>query len=430
VRRRLILLVGAVTTMVVLAFLVPLFILVSDLAHDRAISAAEREAESLARVLSVLTVANDLEIAADTIGINRIAKVDGSVIFPDGSVVGLVVPPDEDLTLALAGSSFVASVEGGQAVYIPVIQSDGSTAVVRVFVSEEAMTEGVKRSWFILGLLGTALVLMAMWVADRMGRSMVEPVKELSVTASMLGHGDLTVRVVPAGPREIEEVGIELNRLADRIGRLLQAERESAADLAHRLRTPLTAARLSVDGLAGGPEKDRLNTDLDELQRTTDFIIREARRPVRRESEEWCDLAAVVSRRVEFWHPLAQEQGRIVDIQVGEIAATVALPDGDAEVLVDALVENVLAHTPEGTGFLVHVQVEDATVVLSIEDAGSGFSDGSVVDRGASSGDSTGLGLDIVRRTVEGAGGSLAIGESLTHGGAGIVIQLPLVSDS
>jgi signal transduction histidine kinase len=429
VRRRLILLVGAVTTMVVLAFLVPLFILVSDLAHDRAISTAERDAESLARVLSVLTVENDLETAVDRIGSSRIESVNGSVIFPDGLVVGLAVPSDEDLTLALAGSSFVASVNGGQAVYIPVIQSDGSTAVVRVFVSDEAITEGVMRSWIILGLLGVGLILMAMWVADRLGRSMVVPVKELSVTASELGHGDLSARVVPAGPPEIEEVGIELNRLADRIGRLLQAERESAADLAHRLRTPLTAARLSVDGLTEGPEKDRLNVDLDELQRTTDFIIREARRPVRRESEEWCDLAAVVARRADFWHPLAQEQGRKVDIQVGEVAAAIALPDGDAEVLVDALIENVLAHTPEGTGFLVHVEVDELIVVLSIEDAGSGFSDGSVVDRGTSSGDSTGLGLDIVRRTVEGAGGTLAIGESLTHGGAGIVIRLPLVSD-
>jgi signal transduction histidine kinase len=429
VRRRLILLVGAVTTMVVLAFLVPLFILVSDLAHDRAISTAERDAESLARVLSVLTVENDLETAVDRIGSSRIESVNGSVIFPDGLVVGLAVPSDEDLTLALAGSSFVASVNGGQAVYIPVIQSDGSTAVVRVFVSDKAITEGVMRSWIILGLLGVGLILMAMWVADRLGRSMVVPVKELSVTASELGHGDLSARVVPAGPPEIEEVGIELNRLADRIGRLLQAERESAADLAHRLRTPLTAARLSVDGLAEGPEKDRLNVDLDELQRTTDFIIREARRPVRRESEEWCDLAAVVARRADFWHPLAQEQGRKVDIQVGEVAAAIALPDGDAEVLVDALIENVLAHTPEGTGFLVHVEVDELIVVLSIEDAGSGFSDRSVVDRGTSSGDSTGLGLDIVRRTVEGAGGTLAIGESLTHGGAGIVIRLPLVSD-
>ena len=428
-RRRLILLTGAVTAMVVLAFLVPLFILVSDLAHDRAISAAERDAESLARVLSVLTVESDLETAVATVGEDRIELVNGSVIFPDETVVGRDVPPDEDLTLALSGSSFVATVDGGQAVYIPMIQPDGTTAVVRVFVSDEALTAGVRRSWVILGLLGIALVLMAMWVADRLGRSMVVPVKELSATARQLGHGDLSVRVDPAGPHEIEEVGIELNRLADRIGRLLQAERESAADLAHRLRTPLTAARLSVDGLEEGPDKDRLNADLDELQRTTDFIIREARRPVRRESEEWCDLAAVVVGRVEFWHPLAAEQGRRVDVSVGDVPAPVAIPDGDAVALVDALIENVIAHTSDGTRFQIQVEVEQDTVVLSVEDAGTGFSDGSVVDRGASSRDSTGLGLDIVRRTVEGAGGKLAIGESRAHGGAGIVIQLPLVLD-
>ena len=415
--------------MIVLAFLVALFILVSDLAHDRAISSAEREAESLARVLSVLTVEDDLTTAVATIGESRIATVNGSVIFPDGTAVGLDVPPDEDLALALAGSSFVASIDGGQAVYIPVLQSNGSTAVVRVFVPDETISAGVKRSWLILALLGAALVLMGMWVADRLGRSMVEPIKDLSATANRLGHGDLSVRVDPSGPPEIEEVGIELNRLADRIGRLLQAERESAADLAHRLRTPLTAARLSVDGLEDGPDKERLHTDLDELQRTTDFIIREARRPVRRESEDWCDLAAVATTRAAFWHPLALEQGRAVDLRVDGVSAPVAIPVQDAEALIDALIENVLSHTPDGTPFLVHIEAGSDTATLSIEDAGAGFSDGSVVDRGTSSGDSTGLGLDIVRRTVEGAGGTLAIGESLTHGGAGIVIQLPLVSD-
>jgi len=429
VRRRLILLTGAVTAMVVLAFLVPLFILVSDLAHDRAISAAERDAESLARVLAVLTVESDLETAVATVGEDRIEMVNGSVIFPVGTVVGLDVPSKEDLTLALSGSSFVANVDGGQAVYIPMIQPDGTTAVVRVFASDDELTAGVRRSRIILGLLGGTLVLMAMWVADRLGRSMVVPVKELSATARKLGHGDLSVRVDPSGPHEIEEVGLELNRLADRIGRLLQAERESAADLAHRLRTPLTAARLSVDGLQEGPDRDRLNADLDELQRTTDFIIREARRPVRRESEEWCNLAAVVVRRIEFWHPLALEQGRAVELDVGGIAAPVAIPDGDAEALVDALIENVIAHTPDGTRFVVQIDVRDDTVEFSVEDAGSGIDDGSLVDRGTSSGDSTGLGLDIVRRTVEGAGGKLVIGESRIHGGAGIVIRLPLVSD-
>jgi len=428
VRRRLILLAAAITAMVVLAFLVPLFILVSDLARDRAISTAERDAESLVRVISVLTVEQELEQAVGRVGEDRIAMVEGSVILPDGTVVGLDVPPNEDLSLALAGSSFLAPVDGGEAVYIPVILSDGMTAVVRVFISDDAMTSGVAQSWIVLGALGVALVVIAVIVADRLGRSMVQPVNELSVVASKLGHGDLSVRVEPAGPPEVKEVGIELNRLAERITRLLQDERESAADLAHRLRTPLTAARLSVDGLEDGSQKGRLIADLDELQRTTDFIIREARRPVRRESEEGCDIAAVIAGRVDFWSPLAEEQGRVVDVAIAEGEALVSVPKRDAEAMIDALIENALSHTPEGTGMKIDVSFDDGDVVISVEDAGQGFVDESVIDRGSSSADSTGLGLDIVRRTVEGSDGRLSIGSSRELGGAGIVIRLPLIA--
>ncbi|MFV1999636.1 MAG: ATP-binding protein [Acidimicrobiia bacterium] len=427
-RRRLILLSGAITAMVVLAFLVPLFILVGDLAGDRAISGAERDAESLARVLSVLTVDEAIVDAVAIVGESRIESANGSVIFSDGTVVGLEVPEDEDLSLALTGSSFIAPVDGGQAVYIPVVEADGAVTVVRVFVSDAARSEGVARTRVVLGLLGVVLVLIAMWVADRLGQTMVVPVKELSMTASELGHGNLDARVEPSGPPEIEEVGIELNRLADRINRLLQDERESAADLAHRLRTPLTAARLSVDGLEPGLQKDRLNADLDDLQRTTDFIIREARRPVRRESEEWCDIADVVEARVMFWSALAEEQGRDVEVGVGDLPGVVSIPVGDAEAMIDALIENVLSHTDDGVPFRVLVDVDDRSVAVSVEDAGSGFEDSSVVERGTSSADSTGLGLDIVRRTVEDAGGQLALGESGTLGGAGIVLRIPLAS--
>ena len=65
-------------------------------------------------------------------------------------------------------------------------------------------------------------------------------------------------------------------------------------------------------------------------------------------------------------------------------------------------------------------------VVLCVEDAGDGFVDGSAVERGTSRADSTGLGLDIVRRTVEDGGGTLSLGESRSLGGAGVVIRLPL----
>ena len=91
-RRRLILVSVAVTSMVVVAFLVPLFILVADLAHDSAVSQGERDAETLARILSVLTVSGSLEEAIETVGEDRIEDVGGSVILPDGSVIGTEIP--------------------------------------------------------------------------------------------------------------------------------------------------------------------------------------------------------------------------------------------------------------------------------------------------------------------------------------------------
>jgi signal transduction histidine kinase len=413
--------------MVVLAFLVPLFILVSDLARDSALAEGERDAESLARALSVLTVNEDLATSIEVIGEDRIVDVNGSVILPDGSVVGIPLTEDEqeDLSLAEAGNSFVAAIDGGAAVYVPVLTSEG-TAVVRVLVPTSAMREGVARSWVVLGALGLALIGLAAWVADRLGRSMVQPVKELGDTAELLSAGDLTARVTPGGPPEIEEVGVELNRLAAQIGRLLQQERETAADLAHRLRTPLTAARLTVDGLEDSPQKDRLIDDLTELQRTTDFIIREARRPVRQEEEAACDVGEVARDRAAFWEPLATEQERTVTVDITTAPTPVAIPSADLETAIDALIENAISHTTAGSPFWLIVDRAGDRVNLSIVDGGEGLPEDFVLKRGSSQGGSTGLGLDIVRRTVESVDGALTVTRSADLGGASITMSLPI----
>ena len=132
----------------------------------------------------------------------------------------------------------------------------------------------------IFGLLGLVLIGIAVAVADRLARSIVGPVEELSAIAYDLGDGNLDARVTPAGPREIREVGAEFNRLAEQVEQLLQAERETAADLSHQLRTPLFALRLDAESLPAGPERTRVLDDIDELARHVDFVIREARREV------------------------------------------------------------------------------------------------------------------------------------------------------
>lgn len=418
----------AVTSLVVLAFLVPLSLLVRDLARDRALSAAETEAESIARFIAVIGPSRGVEQAVGALG-SADSDFGSSVILADGSVLGSDLRPGEDpIGAAASGNTVRAAVDGGQSVYVPILQSDGSLIIVRVFVPTEEMEEGVFRSWVILALLGLVLIGIAVVVADRLARSIVAPVQDLSDVAAALGRGNLDARVDPAGPRELREVGMEFNLLAERVEQLLQAERETAADLSHQLRTPLFALRLDAEALPPGSARDRVLDAIDELSRHIDFVIREARREVRRRPGTGGDLASIVLQRTTFWQALGDEQGRSMEIDVPEGPIVVAVPPGDLQAMLDALIENVFAHTPEGTDLAIQLEAKGSEAQLTIHDDGPGFHDRSVVSRGATGGGGTGLGLDIARRTAESVGGSLSLGSSNRLGGAAVTVAFPVAS--
>ena len=425
-RRSLILVTAGVTSMVVIAFLVPLGILVSALAFDRAVTRAERDAESVARLVAVVAPSMSDDAVVTAIGEPRLVELGASLIFPNGRMVGFPVPQDEDLEAARAGTAFRAAVPAGEAIYVPVAQANGTITVVRVVAPSEELTSGVSRSWLILAGLGVVLVGLAILVADRFGRSIVRPVNELSDAAARLKQGDFAARVTPGGPPEIEEVGAEFNQLAEQVEHLLQEERETAADLAHRLRTPLTAAKLDAEALPAGRARDRIVDDLDELERTANFIITEGRRPVRTEVDPGCDLVEVVEERAAYWLALSEEQDRSFSVTIAVEDGAVAVPRVDAVAMIDALLENVLAHTNEHIPLAIRLGAfPDGSLRLAVEDGGTGIANSDAVDRGASTGDSSGLGLDIVRRTAEASDGSLELTTSARLGGACVVVGLP-----
>jgi signal transduction histidine kinase len=105
-------------------------------------------------------------------------------------------------------------------------------------------------------------------------------------------------------------------------------------------------------------------------------------------------------------------------------SARVAASETALGAAIDALIGNVFAHTASGTSFRVEMNGEDQMVVLTVEDSGPGFPPG--IDprvRGASGADSTGLGLDIVRRQAERCGGRLEWGNG-PDGGARVVVRM------
>jgi signal transduction histidine kinase len=410
VRRRITLLVAATTSVVLLAFLLPAATLVARVAEARAMDAARQELQFLTPSVA-LGAPEDVRNALAGLGNDQVG-----VLWVDGQWLGRTGVTTTPPTTAqeLTG-------DDGTRLVQPVQRSNGDLAVVEVFVPAEELHAGVTRTWLVLTGLGVVLFVLALLVADRLARSLTRPVTELAGTAHRLGSGDLTARVQPAGPPEVREVGTAVNRLAGRIGELLAAERESAADLAHRLRTPLTALRLDAESLPG-PDRERLLDDVDALGRTVDEVIAEARRPVREGLGAACDASAVVADRVAFWSVLAEEEARAVDLALPERPLPVRVAAADLGAALDALLGNVFAHTPEGTGFRVAVRPRDGGgAEVDVADAGPGLPD-TAVERGHSGGGSTGLGLDIARRTAENSGGRLRLTSSPS--GATITLEL------
>jgi signal transduction histidine kinase len=404
--------------MIVLAFLVPLGLLVRTIAQDRALNDAERTAQALAPVLATVQDPTSVAAVVDGINVNGADVGAVSVFLPDGTVLGAPATADDAVALARRGRAFSTGIPGGTQVLVPVVGADDQVSVVSVVVPEDRQRRGVVAAWVLLAMLGLVLVLVAVALADRLARSIVRPIGELADVAERLGQGDLEARVHPHGPSEVVEVGDTLNQLASRIEGLLEAQRESAADLSHRLRTPVTALRLDADGLADPRERGRIGADVDALARAVDRLIIEARRPGAALIDVGSDLVAVTDERVRFWSALADDQGRSFTLSLPDRGCPVAVGTDDLEAVLDAVLNNLLAHTPEGTAFHVRVTADpEGGGSLVVEDDGPGWpADRDMLVRGASGGESTGLGLDIVRSTAEGSGGSVVLGAAPSGG--------------
>ncbi|PCG86479.1 two-component sensor histidine kinase [Streptomyces sp. WZ.A104] len=434
----------AVTAMVVIAFAVPLGLVIREMASDRAFSDAERQAATIAPTLTITTDHEELTravLSTEPGGRGHLAvHIPGDAADGDRAEGGAGAGPldigtrraaPKDIeTVRADGRASIAEVADGFALLQPTALSTGDIAVVEVFVPEGEVSNGVATAWLILAGVGVALIVGSVAVADRLGVRMVRPAQRLAGAAHDLGEGRLGTRVPEDGPAELRSAAVAFNSMADQVVQLLANERELAADLSHRLRTPLTVLRLNAASLGEGPAAEQTREAVQQLEHEVDTIIRTAReqRPqtqgVQTGAGAGCDASEVIRERMGFWSALAEDEGR--EVRLAGVDRTVRIPVARPELAaaLDALLGNVFRHTPEGTAFAVDVHHSGDAVIVLVSDAGPGIADPeAALARGASGRDteggevgSTGLGLDIVRRVAESTGGDLRIGRSVLGG--------------
>src|SRR5215467_14051852 len=286
-RLRIILLVVATSSLVLVSFLLPLALVLRALAADRAVSTATVQAQWMAPLAATLQ-AGSLRLAVDQVNAeNKSAPV--TVFLPGGGELGAPVPRSPAVQLAAKGHSFTSDAPGGAEVLVAVQGLPGGTAVIRTFVPDAELRHGVTRAWLLLGCVGLGLLVLSVAVADQLARSLVRPLTAVARVSDRLATGDLSARAPTAGPPEVRRAGAGLNHLARGIGELLAHERETVADLSHRLRTPMTALRIDAESLHDDAERAQLLDHVNTVERTVSKIIHDARRPARVGPGHRCD---------------------------------------------------------------------------------------------------------------------------------------------
>ncbi|MTE19327.1 HAMP domain-containing protein [Streptomyces sp. TRM43335] len=340
------------------------------------------------------------------------------------------VPEDRHVRIELPGQAPIELGERPDDAIEGRASSGPNGVTVTVRQDRATVREEVGRTLLIILAVALLAVIAAVLLAVGQARRVAAPLTDLAETAERLGSGDPRPRHRRYGVPELDRVADVLDASAERIARMLTAERRLAADASHQLRTPLTALSMrleeivtaadSIGAADTSPTADRTATagireeamiGLAQVERLTDVVQRlltNSRDP-RSGSAVGFDLDEVVKQQVEEWRPAYRKAGRAIVRSGREGLRAVGTPGAVAQVLA-TLVENALMH---GAGAVaLRTRIAGNQVVVEVTDEGPGVDSalGSrVFERTVSGRNSTGLGLAVARDLAEADGGRLEL---------------------
>jgi signal transduction histidine kinase len=224
-----------------------------------------------------------------------------------------------------------------------------------------------------LGLIGGGLI----------SRNMLARLDSINRTSKEIIAGDLSRRVPLSGNHdEFDTLSENLNRMLDRIERLMNGVREVTDSVAHDLRTPLNRLRNRLETtLRHLKPQGMLQSDLEAAVEETDrliatfnalLLIAEADAGVARGASAPVDLVSVARDAADLYAPLADEKG--VELVVPPGGETWI--DGNRSLIAQALVnlvDNAIKYTPSGGRVSIRATEADGTASLEVADSGTGI---------------------------------------------------------
>lgn len=261
-----------------------------------------------------------------------------------------------------------------------------------------------------------------------LARRIAYPIQRLADVTRRTSEGDLRATAPVEGPAEVRELATAFNVMVDRLAEQDAVRREFVVNASHELRTPLTNLQGYLEALRDGvlpPDPatfDSLREEVDRLTRLAASLDALAGADDQRPMPEDLDLGALVRSGLELAGPSFARRSVRVSSEIAPGLVVHARADELAQV-VSNLLQNAVRYTPAGGSVSLAVARDGTDAVVRITNTGSEIPPEDLprvwerffrVERSrdrATGG--AGIGLAIVKRLVEEAGGRVgAVSES------------------
>lgn len=317
---------------------------------------------------------------------------------------------------------------------------DTSVRFVSSLESIDDRTTRIRRRVFAAGVFATALAFITTWL---LGMWATRPLQRLQEAAQRAGADPLTTIPVDQGVADVDDIGVALAESIERLHAetertksALEQSRRFAADVAHEVKTPLTAMALDLSVIdnpeLGAKDRAELTASITRQHQRAlarlDAIRRLARGDAGHASDlRPIDLADLVEEAIA--RTITPTNEVTVRVDLPERAPITGWADG-LTMAIENLLDNAVKHgrgARPSVAIDVTLRSEDTRWLLVISDDGPGVDEHTDIferfARGASTADGTGLGLSLVAQQAELHGGTISVGRS--DPGASFELRLP-----